>query len=96
MRVVVWFQLFHPVRMTMRTVFALMLVLFRVACVGMFVPMLVFVDMIVFVSVLRPVVGVLMLMRMSVLMFVAVVVLAFHQIPSVFPSGPEPASTTQS
>lgn len=80
MRVVVWFQLFHLVRMTVRAVFALMLVLFRVACVGM----LVFVDVVVFVSVIRPVVGVLMVMSMSVfvLMLVAMVVLAFHRIPS--------------
>ena len=76
--------------MNVRAVFPrmLVLVLVRIACVGvlvhMLVHMLMFVDVVVFVSVLRPVVGVLMVMSMSVfvLMLVAMVVLAFHRIPS--------------
>ena len=94
MRVVVWFQFFRIVRMIVRAGISrvLVFVLLRIACVGMFVRMLmlmfVFVDVVVFVRVLNLIVGVLMGMSMSmsvfVLMLVAMFVLAFHRIPSVF------------
>ena len=92
MRVVVRLQFLRLVRMTMRPVFPLMLVrvLLSIACVGMLVPMLmlmfVFVDVVVLVSVRRLVVGVLMCMCVSVfvLMLVAMIVLTFHRISSLF------------
>ena len=91
-RVVVWFQFLRLVRMIVRPVFPLMLVrvLLRIACVGMLVPMLmfmfVFVDVFVLVSVRRLVVGVLMCMCVSVfvLMLVAMIVLTFHRVSSLF------------
>jgi len=91
-RVVVRLQFLRLVRMIVRPVFPLMLVrvLFRIARVGMFVPMLmfmvVFVDVVVLVSVRRLVVGVLMCMCVSVfvLMLVAMIVLTFHRISSLF------------
>jgi len=78
--------------MIVRAVFPLMLVrvLLRIAWVGMFVPMLmfvfVFVDVVVLVSVRRLVVGVLMCMCVSVFvpMLVAMIVLTFHRISSLF------------
>ena len=78
--------------MVVRAVFPLMrvLVLLRIVCVGMlvrmFMLMLVFVDVVVLVSVRRLVVGVLMCVSMSVfvLMLVAMIVLTFHRISSLF------------
>ena len=94
MRVVVRLQFLRLVRMIVRPVFPLMLVrvLLRIACVGMLVPMpmlmfmFVFVDVVVLVSVRRLVVGVLMCMCVSVfvLMLVAMIVLTFHRISSLF------------
>ena len=89
MRVLVWFQFFRFVRMTVRAVFPLVpvLVFLSIACMGMLVPMLVlmfvFVDVVVLVSVRRLVVGVLVFVSMSVfvLMLVAMIVLTFHWIP---------------
>ncbi len=91
-RVVVRFQFFRFVRMAVRAVFLLMvvLVLLRIACVGMLVRMLmlmfVFVDVVVFMSVHRLFVRVLMGMSMSVfvLVLVAVIVLTFHRISSLY------------
>jgi hypothetical protein len=60
-RVFVWFQFFRLVRM---------LVLMFIVVV-----MFMVVDVVVFVSVLHPIVGVLMAMRMNVFVF------AFHRIP---------------
>ena len=61
MRVLVWFQFFRFVRMTVRAVFLLVLVR-------------VFMDVVVLVSVLRPIVRVLVCMRMSVFVLMAVIV----------------------
>lgn len=61
MRVFVWFQFFRFVRMVVRAMFPLVL-------------MLVFVDVVVLVSVLRPIVRVLVCMRMSVFVLMAVIV----------------------
>ena len=91
MRVLVWFQFFRFVGMTVRAVFLLMLVLvfMSIARMGMLVPMLVlmfvFVDVVVLVSVCRLVVRVLVCMSMSVfvLMLVAAIVLTFHWISSL-------------
>ena len=78
-------------RMTVRAVFALVLVfmLVKIARVGM----LVCVDVLVFVSVRNPIVGVLMQMSMSVfvLVLVAMIVRTFHRIPLRSSSGLEPA-----
>ena len=80
MRVLVWFQFLRFVGMTVRAVFLLMLVLvfMSIARMGMLVPMLVlmfvFVDVVVLVSVLRPIVRVLVCMRMSVFVLMAVIV----------------------
>lgn len=86
MRVLVWFQLFRLVRMTVRAVFVFMLVLFRVTLMGMLVPMFVFVDVVVFMSVRGFVVWVLMCMGMSVfvLMLVAMIVFTCHWVSSLF------------
>jgi hypothetical protein len=92
--VVVWLQFFRLVRMIVRAVLPLMLVLvlLRIARVGMLVHVLmrmfVFVDVFVLVSVRRLVVGVLVCMSMSafVLMLVAMIVLTFHWIPPDTPS----------
>ena len=89
MPVLVWHQFLRLVRMIVRAVFPPMLVvvLLRIACVGMlvrmFMLMFVFVDVVVLVSMRRPIVFVLMCMSMSVLvlMLVAVIVFAFHRIP---------------
>jgi hypothetical protein len=93
-RVLVWFQFFRFVGMTVRAVFPLMFVLvfWSIARMGMLVLMLVlmfvFVDVVVLVSVRSLVVGVFMCMSMSVLvlmlMLVTVIVLTFHWISSLF------------
>jgi hypothetical protein len=84
MRVDVWFKLFRLVRVTVRVVFALVLVLVGVAFMGMRV--LMFVDVVVFMSVRGLVVRVLMCMGVSVfvLMLVAMVVFICHWVSSLF------------
>ena len=97
MRVLVWFQFFRLVRMTVRAVFPLMFVLvfWSIARMGMLVRVLmlmfVFVDVVVFVSVRRLVVRVLVCMSMSVfvLMLVAMIVLIFHWVSSLFKTSNE-------
>ena len=93
MRVAVWLQFLRPVRMAVRAVFSRMVVfvLSRIANVGMCVRMLmlmfVLVNMIVFVRVRDPIVGVFMGMSVNVLvlMFVGMIVHAFHRSSSFLP-----------
>ena len=86
MRVVVRFQFIRLVRVTVRAVFSLVLVLLRIALMGMLVLMFVFVDVVVLMSVHGFVVRVLVCMGMSVfvLMLVAMIVFTCHWVSSLF------------